>query len=391
MKRQIVIIGAGIVGTSLARELSSRPGLEVTVVDPAPPGVLRGSTGHAPGYVGLFNESAVLTPLAIETAQIYDSLGRGFARSGGIEVATTAAGADELTRRSAIADQQGLPSSALSPGDLARLVPQLVEPDAVTAAVHFPHDGTADARVLTAALRSEAEQSGARFLDGHSVASVRRTSERFHLSLGDDELVADDVVMASGIWGPSVSALFEVELPLFPVAHPYVYSDAVRGLQPGPFVRWPEHHVYARVHGDRIGIGTYDHAPVPVEQGELTHGAELSWDADLLDPAIDRALGLLKEPSHFEPAHRLNGVFAMTPDNLPLAGAHASVPGLWSAQAVWVTHAAGVAAALARLMTGEAASIPELSPDRFAALSIDEQRTRALTLYRDIYANDSAP
>lgn len=78
MKRQIVIIGAGIVGSALARELSCHAELDLTVIDQSPAGRLRGSTGHAPGYVGLFNESPVLTSLALETARIYDSLGRGF-------------------------------------------------------------------------------------------------------------------------------------------------------------------------------------------------------------------------------------------------------------------------------------------------------------------------
>lgn len=48
------------------------------------------------------------------------------------------------------------------------------------------------------------------------------------------------------------------------------------------------------------------------------------------------------------PEHRLNGVFAMTPDNLPLLGPVADVPGLWVAEAIWVTYAAGAADALAR-------------------------------------------
>ena len=61
----------------------------------------------------------------------------------------------------------------------------------------------------------------------------------------------------------------------------------------GSFVRWPEHHVYARVHGDRLGLGTYDHVPVPVTQADLAEGAGLAWVAESFEQAIARAEELL--------------------------------------------------------------------------------------------------
>ncbi len=91
-----------------------------------------------------------------------------------------------------------------------------------------------------------------------------------------------------------------------------------------------EQYVYARDHGDRFGLGTYDHRPMAVGITELGIDAEQPWMARVFDPAVATALDLLSVASRFNPERRLNGVFSMTPDNLPLArpdGGHRRVVG----------------------------------------------------------------
>jgi glycine/D-amino acid oxidase-like deaminating enzyme len=85
-------------------------------------------------------------------------------------------------------------------------------------------------------------------------------------------------------------------------------------------------------------------------------------------------------------ADRRNGVFAVTADNLPLLGPIEPVTGLWSAEAIWITHAAGAAGALAALMFDEPADTAPLSPTRFAGQPAALLRQRASAHYRDIYA-----
>jgi len=80
----------------------------------------------------------------------------------------------------------------------------------------------------------------------------------------------------------------------------------------------------------------------------------------------------------------------MTPDNLPFLGRHPAMPGMWVAQAIWVTHGAGAAAKLVDAMTGDSELPDELAVDRFAGRPVNVLREAALRLYRDIYANESA-
>jgi len=206
--------------------------------------------------------------------------------------------------------------------------------------------------VITAAFRDRAAGAGVRFGYDTEVSAIDTRADHVTAVRAGITYPADDVVVACGIWGPIILALAGQSLPITAVTHPYVYAPAHGGAQANaPFVRWPENHVYARDYGDRFGLGTYDHHPLPVAPDELGLGAEQHWATGLFDVAVTHALALLPEESRFVPERRLNGVFSMTPDNLPLVGPVESIAGLWAAEALWVTHAAGAARALAAQMT----------------------------------------
>jgi glycine/D-amino acid oxidase-like deaminating enzyme len=390
MTREVVVVGGGIVGVCLARELALKPRIAVTVLERRPDGP-HGSTPLAPGFVGLYNDADVLTSLARTSAAVYAEVEAGFTRAGGLELATSDAGAAEIERRVRAARAAGLPARELDAEDLPTSVTSFVDSGRLTAAAHFADDGVADPVVLTAALRRGATAAGARFLSAQEVIAVeQRAGSTVVTTTAGNRFRADDVVLAAGVWGPSLADMVGLELPLVPVAHPYVYSGPEDRLDAGPFVRWPEHHVYARVHGDRLGIGTYDHTPVAVDQSDLRHGAGLPWASTTFDPAITRAQSLLLEEARFVPAQRVNGVFAMTPDNLPFVGPHPSMSGVWIAQAIWVTHAAGAARALARALADEEPVDGGLAVDRFTGRDAADLSESALRLYRDIYANDAS-
>jgi glycine/D-amino acid oxidase-like deaminating enzyme len=401
VSRRIAIVGGGIVGACLAAELAERGLRDVTVIEQGPEDRLIGSTGHAPGFVGLFNEVPVLTRLARASAARYRDLKHqgveGFTRSGGLEVATTAAGLSELERRAALAAIQGLPVQQLNVADIVARSPELIDPNTCVGGTFYPDDGTAHADVLNKALVVRARALGVTFLYDSKVTAIDTQGGRvIGVAIGDRHLVAEDVVIACGIWGPGVvagldHALRHHDLPLTPVAHPYVYGPQRASRPPSSFVRWPDQHVYARDHGGCIGLGSYDHAPVSVAVGAIGGSAERPWLSDEFDPTIGRAIDLLPASSRFQPAARLNGLFSMTADNLPLVGRY-RLDGLWLAEAVWVTHAGGVAQALADIMTGVPASIEgiaALQPDRFDGQEPAHLEREALRLYRDIYA--SAP
>ena len=68
-------------------------------------------------------------------------------------------------------------------------------------------------------------QCGATFVHDAAVTAIGVTGREVRaVGTVDTEFAADDIVIACGVWGPMIAALAEVELPLTPVAHPYVYG-----------------------------------------------------------------------------------------------------------------------------------------------------------------------
>jgi dimethylglycine oxidase len=90
---RVVVIGAGIVGTSLADELTTRGFTDVTVVDRGPLFTTGGSSSHAPGLVFQTNPSKTMSTFARYTVEKFSALqhpdGWTFNSVGGLEVATT--------------------------------------------------------------------------------------------------------------------------------------------------------------------------------------------------------------------------------------------------------------------------------------------------------------
>jgi glycine/D-amino acid oxidase-like deaminating enzyme len=100
--QRVVIIGAGIVGNSLAYHLTRLGETEVTLIDKGPLPNPGGSTGHASNFIFPVDHSKEMTSLTLESLRQYKELGV-FTRSGGIEIARTEERMQEFARRMASA------------------------------------------------------------------------------------------------------------------------------------------------------------------------------------------------------------------------------------------------------------------------------------------------
>ncbi|MDQ6606326.1 MAG: FAD-binding oxidoreductase, partial [Actinomycetota bacterium] len=116
--QRVVIIGAGIVGNSLAYHLTRLGRTDVTLLDKGPLPNPGGSTGHASNFIFPVDHSKEMTALTLESLRQYVELGV-FTQSGGIEIARTQERMQELTRRMASARTWGIePVSLISPAEV---------------------------------------------------------------------------------------------------------------------------------------------------------------------------------------------------------------------------------------------------------------------------------
>ncbi|MGW8376627.1 FAD-dependent oxidoreductase [Streptomyces sp. ODS28] len=374
-REKVVIIGAGIVGCSLADELTERGWREVTVLEQGPLPAPGGSTSHAPGLVFRTNACKTMTDLAIYTVQKLSSLqadGRScFLPVGGLEVATTEARWADLHRKAGLAASWGISAELVGPRRCHELWPML-DPDVVLGGLHTPDDGLARAVPACRAQMERSAARGARFLERHTVTGIEREDGRVTGVVTDrGTFPADHVVSAAGFWGPVIGRMAGVDVPLLPLAHQYATTaplPALDGRGDGlkearrPILRFQDRDLYYREHltpgAECLGIGTYAHRPLPVDPFAVPSyddsevmPSSLPFTKEDFAPSWDDSVKLLPALAGSRVADGFNGVFSFTPDGNPVLGESRALRGFWLAEAVWVTHSAGAARAVAELMT----------------------------------------
>ena len=362
--KKIVIIGGGIVGCSLADELTERGWTDVTVLEQGPMPAPGGSTSHAPGLVQKVTGNKTLAAMADQTINklltVSNSEGPGFYQVGSLEVATTPQRLKELHRRTAWLQAYGYEAEVVSPERAAELHPVL-DPTKILGAIHCPTDGIAKAVRAVEALQKIAESRGAVFKDRHEVLSIEQEGGKV-IGVTTDQgfFPAEIVVSCAGIWGPKVGRMFGMTKAFQPLAHQLAWTEDIPSLANQteeitlPIMRHQGEDLYFRQRFNHMGIGSYLHRPLPVESEEILPfdqaeimPSQLPFTAPEWEPVMDLAGEIMPELKDAKITEGMNGMFSFTVDTFPLMGEWNGLKGFWVAEAVWVTHSVGVARATA--------------------------------------------
>ncbi len=234
----VVIVGAGVIGCALARELASAR-LQVAVVERERPGA--GASGAAGGILSPQAEADGPSPLldfGLESRSMFPGLVEELRDETGIEVPYRASGTlyvaldreeeEQLETRYAWQTEAGLPVERFSGGRVSSLEPALSP--GVRLALRFPYDHQIDNVTLTSALAASAEERGVRFITGLEVRSVLSAAGAVTgVAAGAERIEAPRVVICAGAW----SSLIEnggMPIPSMPVRGQMVAleSDEVR-------------------------------------------------------------------------------------------------------------------------------------------------------------------
>jgi glycine cleavage system aminomethyltransferase T/glycine/D-amino acid oxidase-like deaminating enzyme len=363
-----VIVGAGIVGVSAAWHLAQRGVTDVMVLDQGPLFETGGSTSHAPGIIFQTNGSRTMCRIAQDSVRLYDSVTLDGERCwygvGGLEVATTPERMEELKRRQGFARSYGIEGTELlSPAEAAERSP-LLDPASVLGAFWVPSDGAGKAVKIVTQLGREATEAGVSFEGGVTVTGFDIRDGRVQGVRTDrGDIACERVLICAGFWGPTVGAMAGVPIPLVAVQHQLVWTDPIPELEGSapdgddwayqPVVRHQDMSLYFRQREDHYGVGNYRHEPIVTPQPSIRRPGDgpmpslMPWtpeDFDLAESVTGRmfpALAGRMRPS--DPSRSLNGMFSFTPDGGSVVGESAATRGVWVCEAVWVTHAAGMA------------------------------------------------
>jgi glycine cleavage system aminomethyltransferase T/glycine/D-amino acid oxidase-like deaminating enzyme len=376
--QRVVLIGAGIVGTNLADELVSRGWKNITVVEQGPLSLPGGSTSHAPGLVYQTNPSKTMTLFAKYTVEKFQSLYKDgqncFNQLGGLEVATTPERLEEIKRKHGYAQSWGIEAHLITAEECLQKHP-LLNKDMILGGLWIPTDGLALAARATQILIESSRNAGVVYHEHTVVTGIEQANGHVTaVTTNKGSIPADIVVSCAGFWGVEIGKMIGLKVPLLPLGHQYVKTTAVPGLVGRevnkninamnaelPILRHQDQDLYYREHGEQIGIGYYGHRPMPIDAGSLgvtpknvddkNMPSRLDFTPEDFEPAWKASKELLPCLRETEIADGFNGIFSFTPDGGSVVGQAPNLDGFYVAEAVWVTHSAGVARAVAELLT----------------------------------------
>jgi glycine cleavage system aminomethyltransferase T/glycine/D-amino acid oxidase-like deaminating enzyme len=400
--QRVVIIGAGIVGTNLADELVSRGWNDITVIEQGPLSMPGGSTSHAPGLVFQTNPSKTMTLFAKYTVEKLQSLYKDgqncFNQLGGLEIATTQERLQELKRKHGYAQSWGIEAHLISPEECHKKYPGLNQ-SMILGGLHIPTDGLALAARATQILIESTRNAGVKYLEHTVVTGIEQTEGHVRgVTTNKGSVPADIVVSCAGFWGVEIGKMIGLKVPLLPLGHQYVKTTAVPGLKGRkvndninamnaeyPILRHQDQDLYYREHGEQYGIGYYGHRPMPVNAADLGVTPEkvdekhmpsrLEFTPEDFEPAWKATQELLPALRETQIADGFNGIFSFTPDGGSVVGQAPNLDGFYVAEAVWVTHSAGVARAVAEVLTEGRSKIDiaELEITRFEEVQLSPE------------------
>ena len=403
---KIVIIGAGIVGCSLADELTERGYTDVTVIEKGRLWNPGGSTSHAPGVVFQTNGSRTMAQFARQTVdKLYSLRHNGdtcFLKVGSLELATTPDRLAELHRRAGFALSAGINGRVISAEEALKLHPLLVR-DKLLGALYVPDDGIARAKLGDQVMGERAISRGARFIENCEVVSIGQSDGSVTgVQTTQGLFPADIVVSCAGIWGPKIGAMVGMSKAMQPMAHQLCYTAPMPELASYqseaelPVLRHQASDLYFKQRGQSLAVGWYGHRPLPVRSEDIVPceraevmPSQMPFTPEEWKGAMEGAIDVIPSLKNSEIVESMNGLFSFTVDNFPLMGEWGGLKGFWVAEAVWITHGCGVARAMAEwIINGHPSlAVHECDVNRFETHQLGPQHIeeRGSQNYIEVY------
>ena len=339
---RVVIIGGGVGGTSVAYHLAERGWTDIVLLERAD--LTSGSTFHSAGLVGQLRGSVTLTKMMMYGSDLYrrlrDETGvdPSWHEVGSIRLASSKERMEELERQAGWAKTFGLPMDLIDAQEAQDRFP-LMSTEGVLGAVWLPTDGWLDPSGLAQALAAGARRRGVSIRTGRRVVAIG--VERGRVSGvtvehdGERQVIATDIVVnAGGIFAPEIGDLVDVTVPIIPMAHQYLFTEAIDGVVPAlPQLRDPDNLVYFREEVGGLCMGGYERDPAPWSLDGVPpdfNGKLLAPDLPRFEPIMEGAIRRVPAMADARVSRIINGPEAFTPDNEFILG-ESAVRGFWLA------------------------------------------------------------
>ena len=358
MKSQarVVIVGGGVVGVATLYQLAKMGWRDVMLVERNE--LTSGSTWHAAGLLPLFNMSYSVGQIHKQSVALYQGLEAetgqavGFSQVSNIRLAMNPERMDEYHQYAGVAQTIGIDVKFLTPDQVHEIWP-LCNIDGLVGAIQHPDDGYIQPADLTQALATGARNLGAEINRQVTVLGFEQKSGGEWLVKTDKgDITCEHVVSATGNYARRTGAMVGLDIPVMPVEHQYIVTEAhpeiVKRHQDGlgemGVLRESDGAWYMREEAGGLLLGIYEKgAPICYPDGPAS-GAEYELfpeDIDRLAPHIEAAINRVPAFGEVGVKRVYNGAIAYTPDGSPIIGP------AWGLKNFWLNegHSFGVTAA----------------------------------------------
>jgi len=357
-RAQVVVVGGGIVGSSIAYHLTRRDVTDVLVLEQGQ--LTGGTTWHAAGLVSQLKSSHSLTRLATYSARLFEELeaetgqATGYRTPGSISVAADEERWEELLRGVSMASTVGVEIRQIDFDEALEFCP-LLNVDDLVGALYIPHDGVTSPVDTTMALAKGAKQRGATFIEGVAVERLAVRDGRIHGVHTEQGFVeAETVVLAGGMWTRQLADTVGIKVPLQACEHFYIVTEPIDGVERGmPTVRDPGNYTYFKEETGKIMAGFFEPRGKIWNLDSIPRDfcfGTLPEDWDHIGPIFERAIHRLPALGEVGLQLFFNGPEAFTPDGVYHLGESTEVDGCFIAagfNSVGIQSAGGVGWVLA--------------------------------------------
>ena len=393
-RARVVVIGGGVIGTSVAYHLASMGWKDVVLLERDR--VTSGTTWHAAGLMVTFGStSETSTEMRKYTRDLYGKLeamtgqATGFAPVGFIEVAADADRLEEYRRVAAFNRFCGVDVHEISPSEVKRLFP-LARTDDILAGFYVKEDGRVNPVDVTMALAKAARLAGARIVEGVPVMQVLQQKGRVtgvRTAFGD--IAAEVVVNCTGMWARQFGAQAGVTIPNQAAEHYYLITEKIADLPPNlPVLEDPASYGYFREETGGLLVGLFEPvcAPWNVEgiPADFSFG-EIPPDWDRMGPYLEKAMHRVPVTLQAGIRKFFCGPESFTPDLRPIVGEAPELKNYWVAaglNSIGILTGGGLGRVLANwIVTGDpGADVTGFNIDRMHPYQTNPEYRRERTI-----------
>lgn len=317
----VVIVGAGIVGSSIAYHLSARGCTDVIVLEKADTEVTGSTARSAAGVRHQFASEVNirLSLYSIERLKRFTEEVGGY--SGLKQIGYLLLLSEETRWRQyqqsvALQNSLGVSSRVLSPADVLALMP-CTNIDGLLGATYCPDDGHCDPHGIATGYLTAARLRGVELKRATPAIGIRTAAGRvLAVDTPTGSIACETVINAAGPWAGRVGALAGLRVPVQPYRRCIYMTEPLPSLPDYPFVIDTESGFYMRPEGDKLLIGVTNEDEPP--------GENLAVDWDWLETVLERGVSRFPflETVGIVRRNCWAGLYENTPDHLPVLGRH---------------------------------------------------------------------